>query len=229
MRTARRSGVVLLLVAAACSEVYVEGGTSATTGVGGGPPDEVVAVAVGPSSTVGTGGTSPGVTVVSSSGAGGDEVVCPSFNEPCTGCIATECAATWCDCQGNAECFALFACAGDCMDAPGCFEGCMTKHPEGIAALLSVSGCAGTTCDAVCPWGSDDHTPCAGCVFKDCATETNACFGKPDCFALWQCFDGCGPNSLSCHKQCYEKHPSGVTELEALLTCADSSCGAVCG
>ncbi len=73
-----------------------------------------------------------------------------------------------------------------------------------------------------------DHTPCAGCVFEDCAAETNACFGKPQCFALWTCFDGCGPGELSCHKACYESHPDGVGELEALLGCANSTCASVC-
>lgn len=212
----------------ACSQVFVTDGSTggdggaSSSGVGAAPTS---AVSIASSGSV---GPASGITVVASSSTGPDVPTCPSFNEPCTSCIATECPATWCDCQGNAECFELFKCTGQCMDAPGCFDQCMAQHPDGIAALLAVSGCAGTTCDGSCPWGDEEHTPCAGCVFKDCATETNACFSDGSCLALWKCFDGCGPQALSCHKQCYDAHPDGIAKLEALLSCANATCDAVC-
>lgn len=230
MRNVLGASVLLVVLGSACSQVFVQG-TQGSAGSGGAAASstDLAAGSGGPSASATAGGGTNLMTVVSSSSTGSEPQICPSFQEPCSGCVATQCAETWCDCQGNAECFALFACVSGCMDAPGCNEDCMTQHPEGIAALLAVSGCAGTTCDAACPWGAEDHTPCAGCVFKDCASETNACFGKTDCFALWKCFDTCGPGSLSCHKQCYDDYPDGIVELEALLGCTNTVCSELCG
>lgn len=217
---------IVCALATACSTVFVEGGPpSDGTGGGGGSSTSgsgsggaMFAVTAGPS----------GVGSVASSSSGAEPITCSSWGEACTGCIATSCPETWCACQGNAECFALLQCSGGCQDSDGCTEKCMALHPEGIADVLLVSGCAGTACDAVCKWGSTDFDPCGECVFKSCASETNACFGDPTCFALWKCFDACGPSSLSCHQSCYVKHPDGVTKLEVLLTCANSSCESTC-
>ncbi len=232
MRVATFAPIVCAL-ATACSTVFVEagpsssgtegGGGSSSIGSGNGSGGALLAATVGPSG-VGSVASSSGA----SSSSGKEPITCSSFGDPCTSCIATSCADTWCACQGNAECFALLQCSGGCQDSTGCFEKCMALHPDGIADVLLVSGCAGTVCDAVCKWGSTDFDPCGECVFKGCASETNACFGDPTCFALWKCFDACGPSSLSCHQSCYVKHPDGVTKLDALFTCANSSCENIC-
>ncbi|MSP25044.1 MAG: hypothetical protein EXR75_07745 [Myxococcales bacterium] len=202
------------------------------SGVGG-----TVGVA-GPGSTGGPGsggadnGSGPASGTASASGptsgTGGTTVVCQDLGDKCTACVANACAETWCGCAANSDCLPLFECFGNCAGEQTCNQKCLSAYPNGIADVLLVSGCAGTTCDPSCNWGESDFGACEACVFTDCKTETNACLGEPACFALWECLGGCAPGSLTCQQACYTSYGDGTKKLESWLTCSGVKCKKEC-
>ena len=154
--------------------------------------------------------------------------ICPSFGDPCTGCIAQQCSDTWCDCSDNDDCMDLFSCFGTCQGDQDCNQECMASHPNGISDVSLVSGCAGTTCSNTCSWGNPDFNACQECIFEDCADEYNACLADAACTDLWNCFNGCPQLGLSCQQACYEEHGAGVPKLEAMFQCTSSKCSGEC-
>ncbi len=225
---------------AACgSEVNVF--SNATVGAGGAGGDEAssnggavgeVGPGVGPAGPgsgggdVGSGGGRDTSSGPDSTGSG--TTICKDFGDPCTGCIAKQCADSWCGCAGDPECLALFDCYGKCNGDEACGQACLGAHPEGISDVLLVSGCAGTTCDASCNWGEPEFGTCEACVYSDCASETNACLSDPSCIALYQCLGDCEGIGLTCQKACYEKHGAGTAKLEAFVGCSSDKCKNAC-
>ncbi len=235
----RRAHVLLCALAlAACGRTLLEEageGANLPSGAGGTSAASVVAsTALGVIASSGAGpgpGPGPSVSVVASSAMASSStgvMTCDSLGDKCTTCISFNCPASWCGCVNDKLCLPLLKCWGGCNGDPNCAQACMKTYQDGISDALLISGCAGTTCNGACGWGTKDFNPCQECIFTDCQKETNACLAGPPCIELWQCLNACPPLQISCHKACYDKYPSGVATLEPLLSCTVKNCSKQC-
>src|SRR5262249_36336312 len=143
-------------------------------------------------SGTGTGGVSTGSSTGTTTNGAGGGPFCPSFGDPCTGCMSQACPTVFCGCAENPECLALISCVTACGGTQDCLQTCMTAHPDGISDVILLSDCAGTTCDSACGWGQAID-PCQKCIFNDCQDQANACFATPECGLLFQCLTSCAP------------------------------------
>ncbi len=157
---------------------------------------------------------------------GGGEPSCPGFGDVCTDCISNQCGDRWCDCTGNAECLAFFACTNPC-GSDECIEACYAEHPDGLSDAFLVLDCAEEQCPAQCP-GVGEVPNCTECLFLNCEDETVACLIDPDCLDLYGCLSGCGPIDLECQATCYDTYPDAISTLQDLLECSEQECSAVC-
>jgi hypothetical protein len=195
------------------------GGAGASAGAGGG---------LGGEAGSGAGGAG-GAGASGTGGAGGATEVCPGFGDPCTECWSAGCAAEYCECVDNPECFALFQCAGGCPAGGDCIGQCFASHPNGASDVILLNDCSAQACATECGSQVDDPLdPCGLCLFDDCEAETNACTVEPDCWPLSACLQACAPASIQCQSDCYAMHPDGVPPLQTLIDCANTTCAADC-
>lgn len=206
-------------------------GNTSSVGTGGvstGPSTSTTAttsgISVGQSSGSGSGTGSAGGP--GSTGAGGSEV-CPGFGDVCTDCLSGACPSTYCTCYNNNECLSLIMCVDACS-SDACQQMCFSAHPDGISDLYLLTDCAASSCDSQCP-GNTVVDPCSKCIFEDCSSEINTCFGDPECLALYTCLSNCGNNDLICQKGCFMANGGAVAELQAVLDCSAAKCPGLCG
>lgn len=185
----------------------------------------------------------------SSGGGGGDGGVSAcgfgSGDATCDSCLDTNCCADANACTGDADCTALMDCASRCSDDT-CEAACETAHPGGTAKMNALSACANTTCNTACSGASSGPGPgpapgpgpsscgltsgdasCDTCLNASCCAPTTACVDDADCVALVRCYDACTDGA--CAAACDTGHASGLSKLDAVSTCAGTSCGAQCG
>lgn len=109
-------------------------------------------------------------------------------------------------------------------------------HPEGdgdadadVDADSDADGDADGDGDADCGLAFSTDAVCQGCMEQICCDEMEACSAGTDCGAMLTCFEGCAEGDEACSNQCMSDHETGVTDAQALFTCATDSCGADCG
>lgn len=169
--------------------------------------------------------------------AGGAACGLTTGDAACDTCLDASCCAPNAACVADADCTALIACGNACTD-DACFGACFSAHPSGARLLDSLSSCVETSCSSACGGGSSGPSPsacgfasgdatCDTCLDTSCCGDANACLGDPDCIALLECADTC--TTGGCISACEAAHPSGSTKINALSTCASTSCGAACG
>lgn len=211
-----------------------EGGKSSsgsnTTGVGAGSTGSTTSTSGGQTSSSSGGMTSSSSGGMTSSSSGGmtsssssGGMVCPSFGDPCSECLALQCADIYCSCYGNFDCFSLSTCLNGCNGDATCEQQCYATHPDGAAVLYALSNCGGVNCSVDCP-GTQPLDPCTTCMVETCEGEFNACLSSASCLNLYQCLSGCAPLDLACNQKCYATFGDGVPLLQKLLDCSKSNC-----
>lgn len=155
----------------------------------------------------------------------------------CDTCLDASCCAQNAACVTNADCTALVACGDACRD-DACIAACLSAHPTGAKLLEGLSTCVETSCTAACggpsappPGGAcgfaSGDASCDSCLDTSCCGDANACLSDGDCVSLLDCVDGCADSA--CMTACEAAHPSGMKKIDALSTCATTTCGAACG
>ncbi len=173
-----------------------------------------------------------------SSSACGFETGDPS----CTACLDAGCCGDANACLNEPDCIALLDCASVCNDN-ACIASCEAKHPTGASKMNALSSCANTKCGSTCnggggggggsppPAGSCGLTSgvatCDACLDASCCGQTTSCITDSDCVAIVNCYNGC--SDATCAAACDSAHPTGLTKLNAVLSCAQGSCGTTCG
>jgi hypothetical protein len=76
----------------------------------------------------------------------------------------------------------------------------------------------------ICPSLGD---MCTSCVATSCPDTWCACRNDKECFALQECFNGCG-SSTACEQMCQTAHPNGISELYLVSDCAGTFCQTQC-
>jgi hypothetical protein len=186
------------------------------------------------SSTTGSGsstsgsGPGSGTSAVSGSTGSGMEV-CPSFGDPCTGCLSMACPERYCNCYENSDCFDIFECIQPCNEDEACVQACYTKFESGISDASLLTDCAADLCPAACP-GNQGGTldPCNECILESCEGEFNACLAEPTCLQLWSCLNECPQLDLMCQNGCYDAYEQGIPTLQTVLMCATNDCSNPC-
>jgi hypothetical protein len=70
---------------------------------------------------------------------------------PCDACYIFECQEEAGVCDANAECVALFNCAGECTSGDtACYQTCMTDHPDGYDDFMAYLNCLDAACTEYC-------------------------------------------------------------------------------
>ncbi len=197
------------------------GSTSSSASTSGGPTSSSSGGMTSSSSSGGTTSSSSSGGTTSSSSSGG--VVCPSFGDPCSECLALQCADIYCSCYGNFDCFSLSTCLNGCKSDAMCEQQCYATHPNGAAVLYALSNCGGVNCPVDCP-GTQPLEPCTTCMVETCEGEFNACLSSASCLNLYQCLSTCAPLDLACNQKCYATFGDGVPLLQKLLDCSKSNC-----
>jgi hypothetical protein len=180
------------------------------------------------------GGPPPGGPPGSACGFGSGDATCDT-------CLDTNCCGDANACLADADCTALIDCAQSCAD-DACISACEAAHPGGTAKINALSTCADTTCGSACsgpssgpggPGGpatcgltSGDAT-CDACLDGSCCAPTTTCIGDAECVALVRCYDGCA--DAACASACDAAHPTATPEIDAVVTCVQTSCSAACG
>jgi hypothetical protein len=159
-------------------------------------------------------------------GAGG--TACMALGDACSNCSFASCNATYCTCEADSECAGLVLCILPCAGDDSCTEACYVAHGKAIAPAVLVGSCANMNCKAECP-GSLQLVPCEICTAQQCPDELNACYGDAACAAIVQCVrNDCADGDTMCDLKCITANPSGLTEVEALRTCAEAKCPVDC-
>ena len=168
-----------------------------------------------------------------------------SGDATCDSCLDTNCCADANACTNDADCTALMDCAERCAD-DACEAACEAAHPSGTAKLNSLSACANNTCGSACSGAAGGPGPgpapdpggascgltsgdaaCDTCLNASCCTQTTTCVDDADCVALVRCYDACADDA--CAAACDSGHPGGLSKLDAVSTCAETTCKSQCG
>lgn len=183
----------------------------------------------------GAGATSTSATSAGGAGGtgGGSSAECKSLNEPCSNCAIEQCNDLYCECFGNAACKSLVLCLSGCAAGDEeCFQQCLTVNEDGISDAFLVADCVQDKCaDTACEFPLDEVTECQTCLFGKCEADMNACIANPDCSQILFCFQECekaDPVDPTCGQKCYDASPGGQQDLDAVNTCRDANCDAVC-
>lgn len=198
------------------------GGTGGSTTVGGGGAGGGGGTtATGGMSTGGAGGMTTSSTTSSTSMTG-----CQALGDACTACLFDKCNMTYCACYAEPACASLVSCSQGCAGDPACNQGCFTNNQNGISEAALVNDCAATNC-AMCP-GTAALDPCSKCLFGACPDALSKCLANSECAALVTCAQGCGGDAF-CQLGCYDDHPAGQNDADAVSSCAQDSCPGQCG
>lgn len=198
------------------------GGKGGSTSTAGGGTGGSGGTSTGGTTTGGTGGMTTSSTTTSSSSMTG----CQALGDACTQCLFTSCNPTYCACYAEPACATLVSCTQQCAGDPSCNQGCFTNNQAGIPEAALVNDCAATSCP-MCP-GTAQLDPCSKCLFGACPDALGKCLANAECAALVTCAQGCG-GDLFCQLDCYDAHPAGQNDADAVSTCAQDSCSGQCG
>lgn len=157
--------------------------------------------------------------------------VCVDYGEPCTECEMAACPDLFCDCYGNAECGLIAQCVLACPeDDVTCQAGCAAAFPSGTSTSALLADCAAVNCLDACSALGTIPPPldaCERCVYAECGTQMNACFGVRECPTLIVCVTACG-NDLGCQAGCAGLYPAAVAAATTVGDCSVARCNEVC-
>jgi len=157
----------------------------------------------------------------------------------CDSCLDASCCAESTACVADADCTALITCGDACSD-DACISACFSSHPTGAALLDSISTCLENSCMSACGGGTPPPPPstsscgfgsgdpaCDSCLDTNCCGVADTCLNDPDCTTVMDCERMC--SDAACAAACESAHPTGASELNALVTCGGTTCGSACG
>lgn len=192
-----------------------------------------------------------GESTADTTGAGGGGE--PSYAESeCGECALDACGAAVAECDADPGCAAYLACLKACPVAadgdadPACEAACPVAEGSATAEAVArvrycrQSGDGGLSCVSCgkiqqtdpclmqsCGPSEETHS-CLKCDDENCCELFDAYSANPEAQALWACMLPCG-NDDFCYFDCYEKHPDGVADVGARLSCLAILCGVECG
>jgi hypothetical protein len=70
----------------------------------------------------------------------------PPALDDCEVCLYSECSGEMNECLSNAQCRSLITCTSACDDDVGCTNLCKAEHPDWVAQLDKIQGCAEDKC-----------------------------------------------------------------------------------
>ncbi len=108
-----------------------------------------------------------------------------------------------------------------------CNQTCLANNEGAISEAALLNDCGGSTCALDCP-DSTALDICTKCLFTNCSTAMNACLSNPECSALVQCAQDCFGDAF-CQLGCYDDHPDGQNDADAVTSCLQNSCSGQCG
>ena len=88
----------------------------------------------------------------------------------------------------------------------------------GVGVGVGTSADGGTTCEV-----DGGSAQCDQCIATSCCTEITTCESDTPCANLLSCEDGCNA-SVSCLTDCQNEFPTGVGDLQAIVTCETTRC-----
>ena len=150
-----------------------------------------------------------------SSGGGGSGAVpsscsAASSDDVCTACLKKSCCSQTLACGNDAECVAVFDCAGACT-TDDCITSCVNAHPNAQTSLKNVINCEQQSCVAACEdgagggsSGSSGSSGASGCL-SDTPQDPSYCPNTPGAVIV-DCPGG--PPSASCTPS-----PSGASGI----------------
>ena len=74
---------------------------------------------------------------------------------------------------------------------------------------------------------------CDSCLGTSCCAEDQTCGFDQECMALIGCVDNClptdgGPPDPQCESDCESQYPNGMSEIDGLDNCMQTSCSTSC-
>jgi hypothetical protein len=171
-----------------------------------------------------------------------------SSKPACNSCFQSSCCTQGTTCGNNAECGALLQCAAACQDQT-CVNTCASMHQAGVADLQAMETCLKNSCNAQCNGTTDGGTPppadggmgcgvmtqnptCNTCLDTSCCAQGQACGNATgnECLNLSMCYSQCAQSDggTACDNNCDSQHPNGVTPLNNLGQCLQTSCSTTC-
>lgn len=80
---------------------------------------------------------------------------------------------------------------------------------------------------SMCAPASGD-VACTTCFKANCCSQLSACDASQDCVNLVNCINQCASGDNACIQSCENSYPNGVTPLDNLGACINSSCSTQC-
>jgi hypothetical protein len=117
--------------------------------------------------------------------------------------------------------FALAGAAVILVSLGGCSSSNGSGGDGGASKMTSMSGDGGA-----CGGLESTDVTCNACLQTSCCTQGIACGNDAACLTLNDCVANCVDDA--CAQQCVAANSTGVTDYDALTSCATSSCGGPC-
>jgi hypothetical protein len=166
----------------------------------------------------------------------------------CQKCTYEKCATEYLDCAGDASCFVLSQCVGECNGSVKCINTCHETHGglKTSAKFQTYLGCILENCTTPCSSSSiDDAGPdaeiapvllqtcgeacsteyCAACERGLCCDTYDACRENDSCTELLACVEKCPRETIrSCELACLEANPQGADLYAFHAACREILC-----